>query len=225
MICIYVVGASLCDYLSDMVNISKIFTFPFLLTMSIVLFIWIKKNNFMQKYGLCSPKFKANKFLYYIPLIILISTNLWCGIKFNYGWLESVLCVFSMFCVGFVEELIFRGILFKAMEKDNVKTAIVVSSITFGFGHIVNLLTGASVLLSSVCQVCYAIAVGFLFVIIFYKGGSIIPCILTHSFVNALSVFQNTVAVQGMVEIIISIAIILVSVVYSTILLKTLKKD
>lgn len=225
-ICIYVIGASLCDVFSDMVNISKVFTFPFLLVLTTILFIWIKRNNLTQKYGLSKPRFGAKKFLYYVPLIILISTNLWFGVKQNFGWLESTLNVLTMLCVGIVEELIFRGLLFRAMEKNNVKSAIIVSSITFGIGHIVNLLTlGNSGLLSNICQVFYAMAVGFLFVIMFYKGGSLIPCILTHSLVNALSVFQNTDAISGVIEILISLVIIAVSVIYSIILLKTLRVD
>lgn len=223
-IVVYIVGASLCDYLSDIVNISKVFTFPFLLALSLVLFFWMKKNNLMQKYGLCKPHFSAKSFLFYIPLLILISTNVWFGVKLNYNFLESLLNVLSMLCVGFAEEIIFRGLLFRAMEKDNVKAAIIVSSVTFGVGHLMNLFSsGLENLLSNVCQVFYAMAVGFLFVIIFYKGGSLIACILTHSLVNALSVFQNVQAVQGVNEVLVSIAIIVVAVIYSVVLLKTLK--
>ena len=59
----------------------------------------------------------------------------------------------------------------------------------------------------------------------FYKGGSLVVCILTHSLVNALSVFQNTQAVQGLTEILISVAIIIVSISYAIILLKTLNSS
>ena len=225
-ILIYVVGASVCDALSNVVKVSKIFTFPFLLGFSIVLFFWIRKNSLMKKYGLCKPNFKAKNFLYYVPLLILISTNLWLGVKLNYDWLESLLNVLAMICVGFVEEIIFRGFLFRAMEKNNAKSAIIVSSLTFGLGHFINLFSsGFNNLLSNTCQVCYAIAVGFLFVVIFYKGGSLISCIITHSLVNALSVFQNSVAMNGLTEILISIAIIIVATFYAVILLKTLKSD
>lgn len=45
-----------------------------------------------------------------------------------------------MINIGFLEEIIFRGILYKSIEKDNKKLAIIISSVTFGIGHIVNLL-------------------------------------------------------------------------------------
>ena len=112
--------------------------------------------------------------LYYIPLLILLTANLWYGARLNQPPLETVLYVLAMFCVGFLEELIFRGLLFQAMARDGVKSAIIVSSITFGIGHIVNLVNGSGAdLLSSLCQVGYAVAFGFLFVMIFYRGKSL----------------------------------------------------
>ncbi len=223
-IVIYIVCASLSDMLSDMVNISKIFTFLFLLALSLFLFVWIKKNNLLKKYGLCKPNFKAKSFLYYLPLLVLVSVNFWFGVALNYSILDSIFNVLAMLCVGFVEEIIFRGFLFRALEKNNVKTAIIISSVTFGIGHLINLISGGmGNLLPNVCQVFYAMAVGFLFVIMFYRGGSLIVCILTHSLVNAFSVFQNTVAITPLIEILTSLAIIIVAVVYALVLLKTLK--
>ena len=223
-IIIYIVGASLCDMLSNMVKIDKIFTFLFTFALSLFLFFWIKKNNLLNKYGLCKPKFRAKNFLFYIPLLIIISTNFWFGVKLNYTLINTIFNVLTMLCVGFVEEIIFRGLLFKSLEKDNAKTAIIISSVTFGVGHLVNLLSsGFDNLLPNICQVFYAMAVGFLFVIIFYKGGSLIVCILTHSFVNAFSVFQNTQAITPLIEILISLAIIFIAIIYSLVLIKTLK--
>ena len=92
----------------------------------------------------------------------------------------------TMAGVGILEELIFRGLLFRAMEKDNRKAAVLVSSLTFGIGHIVNLLNGAPVL-DTLLQIIYAVSIGLLFTILFLKTGSLIPCIITHSTVNALS--------------------------------------
>jgi membrane protease YdiL (CAAX protease family) len=94
-----------------------------------------------------------------------------------------------MINIGFIEELIFRGFLFKMMAKSNVKSAIIVSALTFGMGHIINLLNGAD-LIPTLIQICYATSIGYLFVIIFHKTKSLIPCIITHCLVNSLSVFN-----------------------------------
>ena len=65
-----------------------------------------------------------------------------------------------------------------------------ISAVTFGAGHIVNLLTGHAGV-GTFLQMAYAIAIGFTFVMNFYKSGSIIPCIIAHSVINATSKFSN----------------------------------
>ena len=117
-----------------------------------------------------------------------------------------------MINVGFIEEIIFRGFLFKMMEKDNVKTAIIVSSLTFGIGHIVNLLNGAD-FISTIIQIFYAISIGYLYVIIFYKSKSLIPCIISHSVFNSLGIFN----VENVLSIyIIPVIIIVICISYAT---------
>lgn len=161
---------------------------PVSVAVSLFLFLWIWKNGLRDKYGLKRAKFPFKTYLCFLPLIVMISVNLWGGIRFQYGILEAVLFIVSM--LGGIEELIFRGFLFKAMSKDNLKWAIIVSSITFGLGHIVNLLGGAEHI-STLLQIVYSIAGGFLFTVIFHKSGSLLPCIIAHGLLNALSVFAS----------------------------------
>ena len=166
------------DYRSAIINT----IFSFLL---IILIIILKRTSY---YGL--TKTKNNKqFLFFIPLVLIISVNLWNGININNTKKEIIFYILTMLNVGFIEEIIFRGFLFKMMEKDNLKTAIWVSSLTFGIGHIINLLNGAEVL-ETLIQIIYAIATGYLFVTIFHKSKSLIPCIITHGLVNSLSIFN-----------------------------------
>ena len=65
-----------------------------------------------------------------------------------------------------------------------------ISAVTFGAGHIVNLLTGHGSV-DTILQMAYAIAIGFAFVMHFYKSGSLFPCIITHSIINMTSKFSN----------------------------------
>ena len=98
------------------------------------------------------------------------------------------------------------------MEKDNVKTAIIVSSLTFGIGHIVNLLIGAD-FISTIIQIFYAISIGYLYVMIFYKSKSLIPCIISHSVFNSLGIFN----VENVLSIyIIPVIIIVICISYAT---------
>ena len=222
-IAFYVVIISVADALSRTIGIEKIVTLPLLLTMCAVLLLWMKRNNLFQTFGLCKGRVQASWVLYYIPLAALISSNLWFGVQWNLPLHETLLYIASMICVGFVEEVIFRGLLFNAMRKDGLTSAVIVSSLTFGVGHIVNLFNGSGAqLVSNLCQVGYAAAVGFLFVILFLKTGSLLPCIVTHSAVNALSVFANEQGITSVQEIFIAIAIALIAIAYSVYLLKKL---
>lgn len=225
-IIVYVVGASIADELSRLVGIEKVFSVPYLLAMSILTIVWMRKNGLFDRFGLCKTDIGAKKFLYYIPLILLVSCNFWCGLSKNGSWAEFALYAASMLCVGFLEEVIFRGFLFRAMEKDGVRSAIAVSSVTFGIGHIINLFNGSGAeLLQNACQVVSAIAIGLLFVVIAYRGKTIVPCILAHQFINVSSFFVNERMMTDGIRITQSIIICVIAVAYAFVLLKTLPKS
>ena len=179
----------------------------------IVLVILLKRVKFC---GITKPNNFKN-FLYFIPLFIISLFNLRRGIHINNTSNEIIFHILTMINVGFLEEMIFRGFLFKMMEKNNVKSAIIVSSITFGIGHIVNLLNGAD-LVPTLLQVCYAIAIGYMLVMVFYKSKSIIPCIIFHGVFNSLSIFAT-----GESSIISSIILILMCLAYTLYINKKIK--
>ena len=202
LIVFYIIINSLClelfginDFRSVVVN--TLFSFGLLM--------FISKMDKEEYYGLVGIK-NTKQYLYFIPLILILSVNLWNGINITGTWKEIVFFILNMLNVGFIEEIIFRGFLFKMMEKDNLRNAIIVSSITFGVGHIVNLLMGAE-LVSTLLQIAYATSIGYLFVTIFYKSKSLVPCIITHSIMNALSVFNientKTMYISGIFLIIV----------------------
>ena len=130
-----------------------------------------------------------------------------------------------MLCVGFLEEVIFRGLLFKAIAKDNIKSAVVISSVTFGIGHIINLFNGSGMdLVDNLCQIVFAIAVGFLLVTIFYRGGSLLPCIIVHSAINTLGTFANDANLTTEMHLLHLVVLIVTTVAYTLILTRTLPK-
>ncbi|MBQ9832854.1 MAG: CPBP family intramembrane metalloprotease [Clostridia bacterium] len=210
-IVIYVVGFSLADGISESIGIPKLLTVAVGFVLSVILFLFIGKNQLFEYVGLCAFKGSIKSFLHFIPLIIASSVNLWNGIVLKDSVPAALLGVTSMCLVAFIEEVIFRGLLFKGMCRDNVKTAIIVSSLTFGMGHIVNLLLGAP-LFDTLLQLVYASAVGFCYTAVFHVGKSIIPCIISHAVVNSLSVFAcetssaQTDIVTAVVQSIICIA-------------------
>ena len=138
-IVVYCVLQSLANPLNERIGIEYAASAAFCVLQTIVLFTFIRKNNLQKRYGLCKSPVPACCFLYYIPLLILASGNLWSGFALNYSPAEMACRIVCMLCVGFLEEVIFRGLLFKAIAKDNIKPAVVISSVTFGVGHIINL--------------------------------------------------------------------------------------
>jgi len=159
-----------------------------ILVLAVFATAWIVRNDLTQKYGLCGFKGNYKSFLCFIPLILMSCTNLKNGLGLTAPQAVTLLMMVNMAAAGYVEEIIFRGFLFRAMEKDNLASAIIVSAVTFGAGHIVNLANTADTL-GVLLQVCYAIVIGFLYTVIVYKGGSLWPCVASHMFVNGSSVF------------------------------------
>ena len=197
----------LCDYRSVIIN--SMF--------SIGLIILMKSLKKIKYYGLRKIE-NIKQYFYFIPLVLIISVNLWNGININNTTQEIIFHILNMINIGFIEEIIFRGFLFKMMSKDNVKIAIIVSSITFGMGHIINLFNGAQII-QTLLQICYATSVGYLFVTIFHKSKSLIPCIITHSLVNSLSIFN----IETSTFYISSIFLIIVPLVYAIYINKNVK--
>ncbi len=150
--------------------------------------VWIIRSGLSEKYGLCRFKGSWKQFLYFIPLIIMSCVNLKNGLGLTAPLAVTLLMMVNLAVAGYVEEIIFRGFLFQAMAKDNLRSAIIVSAITFGAGHIVNLANTADTL-GVLLQVCYAIMIGFMYTIVVHKGGSLWPCIASHMFVNGSSTF------------------------------------
>lgn len=159
-----------------------------ILLLAIFSTVWILRNNLAESFGLCRFQGDRRSFLWFLPLIVMSCTNLRNGLSLTAPLAVSILMMLNKAIAGYVEEIIFRGFLFRGMAKDNQKSAILVSAITFGVGHIVNL-ANTEDKLGVLLQVCYAIVVGFLYTIIAYKGKSLWPCIASHMFVNGSSVF------------------------------------
>lgn len=216
LIVLYVVVNSYCmqnfgttDYRSAIINT----------VFSVVLVVFMIALKRVSYYGLAKLS-NLKGYLYFIPLLLIVSVNLWNGFNIQNTTSEILFHIITMFNIGFLEEIIFRGFLFKMMEKDNLKSAIIVSSITFGIGHIVNLLNGAD-LVPTLMQICYAVALGYLFVIIFYKSKSLVPCVIAHALINSFSIFniENTLSMY-----IVPVFLVVVSFAYATYINKKIKE-
>ncbi len=221
----YCVLMSAGDSLSEQIGIEKSVTLAIGILLSAILLLFLRDNGFFSRYGLCVPKSSARSMLYYVPICIMLTANLWYGVTLHYGALETVLYILTMLCVGFLEEVIFRGLLFEAMRGDNVKAAVIVSSVTFGIGHIINLINGSGAeLIPNLLQVVYATAAGFMFVMIYFRSGSLLVCIAAHGVFNALSVFVNEASTTTAMRILTALLLTVITGTYAAYLAMMKKK-
>ena len=203
-IVLYVVLFSVAENVSGDLGIPKVINVPLGLVMTAVLAGWTARSGLREKYGLVKPEAPDTANLFYLPLVVIATVNLWLGAQMKLSPLETALHIVSMLCVGFLEEMIFRGLLFKAISKEHLTRGVIISSVTFGIGHIVNLLNGAD-FVPTMLQICYAVALGYLFTMIFLKTGSLVPCIVTHGVINSLSAFapERSNAQLGVISVIL----------------------
>lgn len=188
-IVIYVVGFSFTENMSKSIGFPSLLSLIFAIIAIAVLVTFAKKNQLTKYMGLCAFKGDYRKFLFFIPVFLLPIVNIWSGLTIEPNAAEAFMTGGAKGAAGIVEEIIFRGLLFTSMLKtDKLKSAVIVSSLTFGIGHIVNLLNGAA-LFDTLCQIIYAVAIGFCFTMLFYRSGTIIPCIISHFIINFLSPF------------------------------------
>ena len=164
------------------------------------LLLFIRANTLQGELGLDRWIRNGKKILWLIPIWILSTGNLWSGLGLKYTGINAVMATLSFLLVGFVEETVFRGFLFNGMRKTGSLTvAIIVSAVTFGMGHLINL------------QIVFAVAWGFLLTFAYLKSGSLLACILIHGIIDAASVFSRDNVVG---DTVFMIATIVVAIVY-----------
>lgn len=182
---------------------------------------FVRSSGLMSKYGLTGWPRDMRKYLYFGPMWVLATGNLWDGFVPSYKGVTLVIATLSMILIGYVEEMLFRGFLFKAMLRSGrAATAVIVSSLTFGMGHIVNLFAGQASF-ETVMQMIFAVSWGFLFTMVFYVSGSLLPCIIAHAMIDAFSLYGGDNALMDWIYIIATIVGAVVYCVYLGRLKKT----
>ena len=181
-----------------------------LVAISAVLLAVIRLLGIEKELGMTRWLQNGKQLLWLLPMWVLSTGNLWGGVGLRYDAVTTVMAVLSFLLVGVAEEIIFRGFLFNGMRRTGSLTvAVVVSAITFGMGHIVNLLTGHATM-ETLVQIVFAVAWGFLFTFAYLKGGSLLPCIAIHGLIDVFSVFarDNEIAHWAYIAATVAVAVI-----------------
>ena len=182
---IFVGSVNVLDALSESLGVLNLATSLGLLGLSLLSLLYLSRNNLTKRFGLNGVKNDAyKKMLYFIPLIILGLSQFTGTLNPDLNGYQIALFVLLMANVGFLEELIFRGYLYQAIKaKSGTNRAILISGITFGLGHIVNLMRGMSVD-NQIEQIIVAIILGILLAKIVDITNSLLPGILFHIVFN-----------------------------------------
>jgi hypothetical protein len=122
----------------------------------------------------------------WFPAIYLV---LFAGVVMFIGapaWSVVMFVTINTLMVGVSEEVMFRGVLFRAFDKAmSIWLAIILTSILFGAVHILNVfITGQ--LGPAIMQSIAAVMSGFVFMAILIRTGSIWPAIIYHFFWDCL---------------------------------------
>lgn len=208
-IAIYIIAVNIGDLAAEQTGFPGM-TGIVLVAVSVTLLVYLRRGRRLAVYGLRRVQPGSLPLvLFYIPLFAI--TFLQYGKGFAAGLdLETVLfAVILVVAVGFIEELLFRGFLLQALRtRGGATRAILISGVTFGIGHIVNLLRGYS-LPDQALQLVAATLIGIALAYCVVLTGSILPGIAFHALFN-LSGTLTAHTVQGDTAIVIVIAVVMI---------------
>jgi membrane protease YdiL (CAAX protease family) len=181
----YVLLVNIGDWLSELMGRPQLATAPILAVLSIVLFIYVRRNGWLRYYGLRPLRGSdARGTLLYLPLVVIAGMQYVKGLRSDLDVAAVLLIVVLMVCVGFIEELVFRGFLFRAiLANASLKRAVLISGATFGIGHIVNLARGYTGL-DQIIQIGFGVILGIVLALLFAVTGTIVPLIVFHTVLN-----------------------------------------
>jgi membrane protease YdiL (CAAX protease family) len=133
--------------------------------------------------------------LYWVPLFPVLPVGAAAIIGISRMPFEEILFFLVLAClVGFVEEVVFRGLILQALAPAGLWRAAILSSILFGMMHLLNLLFGAD-LVATLLQAAYATAMGFGFAAVTLRTGVLWPLIVIHALID----FAGFVTMEGTV--------------------------
>lgn len=147
--------------------------------------------------------------------------------------------LFAWYClsIGFLEEFIFRGVLFSLLAdcftKDRVgliKT-FVISSLIFGLAHLINLISGAGVG-ATLLQVGYTTLTGGLFAFVLIKTKNLLCCAGVHALYNFCGLLMDSQTRLGLgagvvfdvPTVVLTVIIAIIAIIYVLYYLFTYKE-
>ncbi|RAX48670.1 hypothetical protein DQ353_14145 [Arthrobacter sp. AQ5-05] len=183
-VAVYIVVVNIGDFLGEEIGFPGLTSLA-LLALSIVLVFYLRIGGRLAFYGIRPPlPGTPPSALFYVPLFAITFLQYAKGFASDLDLRSIVYALVLVAGVGFIEELLFRGFLLQALRaRASVTRAIVISGVTFGIGHIVNLMRGYS-LTEQVLQLVAAVLIGIALAYGAVLTGSILPGVAFHALFN-----------------------------------------
>lgn len=219
---LYVAAVMVGDALSAGVGVANSVTVPALLVLSVALVVYLRANGWLTRYGIRATRPEDfTRSIYYAPLVVIVLLQLTKGFRGELDTPAVVLVVALMAAVGFLEELIFRGLLYRALlTRRGVTGAVVISGVTFGLGHVVNL-TRDYTAVQQALQVAVGIGLGIVLALLFALTGSILPLVAFHAVLN---VAGSVTARDDRAEVVVVAVTLAICALYAVFLFRQLQR-
>lgn len=163
------------------------------------------------------PTESAAKMLYYLPLFFVTSLSLFYGLRTDLNWLDYLALLAMYTGVGFMEEVIFRGVMFTALSTHwNRWFVIFFISFTFAVGHIVSMVAMNMSGWETTLQIINAFVVGFLFMLVMVASKNLRVCIVAHILYN----FFANISLVSTTQVTVIVVTVVITLAYSTYLWK-----
>ncbi len=172
-----VFGAFLSAYLS-----ANDITGIWLLLLAVMLTTYLQREGVGRRFGLCLPMEGSGvKTLLYIPLLILALFPLVSGFGQNLNGKTVYAALLLALGTGFLEEVIFRGLLLQAIaRRHGIDAGILISGMIFGGTHLIITLFQGGSILQQLEQLVLSVVLGIMLAILVMVTHSLLPGIAFH---------------------------------------------
>lgn len=189
---------------------------------AILLLIYMKrKGSSLRDFGFSFRQVDLHNYLF--ALVIVSIQPVIIGLKGGLTLGSFLLLCVQMIIVGFVEEVLFRGVFFNLLKGAKLQVFLLASSLIFGLLHFVAGLDPYATLAMVCLQVLNAVLLGLVFAVIYYRYQNIYFVILFHGAFNIGAMLCTTSHPQKeFIAVLALIGVYLVFLLYLGIVNKTL---
>lgn len=156
-------------------------------------------------------------FIGIVSAVFTMITNLdipQADFTFNFSSLSGWLFLFYVCLIGPIfEEVLFRGVILRTLNRYNRYFAIIASALIFGLFHLY------------LEQGAHAFVLGLVLAYVSLKTDSLMTCILLHIFHNTITTFSSFSTPLTMFDLVFRLACMIVAIIWLSNHMKDLKKE